>query len=294
MPCYDNNGNIIEGADNAKSCGIVFGRWNPGVNLDQTALPPQLTPINTPTRQARVPGSGRGSVTPSNTGALGGRGPSQQQLQERSRTATPTTPFQSNVPDILSPAGTSKFTLSGVGPVNESGEFQESDKREPKEPTFLENIQNKEWWMESLSDIPGDNRLARIARGMAYISTPLSKRGANPQDILRKQLLERDSLRASQDKAFTDAQAQAAGMQVTANKDTIEFYRKSIPSEGLLERQFLESSSWFGGLDENERKAKAAKTSRQVKEVMHLLASKGIQPTMENVQLYLSEKEKQG
>jgi hypothetical protein len=288
MPCYDNNGNIIEGADNAKSCGIVFGRWNPGVNLDQTALPPQLTPINTPTRQARVPGSGRGSVTPSNTGALGGRGPSQQQLQERSRTATPTTPFQSNVPDILSPAGTSKFTLSGVGPVNESGEFQESDKREPKEPTFLENIQNKEWWMESLSDIPGDNRLARIARGMAYISTPLSKRGANPQDILRKQLLERDTLRASQDKAFTDAQASLSKSQAS------NFYKNVSASEiteTTLKQMFLpDSSGMFSGPDKEEAKVMAARKTAAFISARGVLIEEGKNPTFQEVIEYLQGK----
>lgn len=215
---------------------------------------------------------------------------------------------QSNVPSNLNPnhPDFGKFTLPPaapqVGPANEAGIVQPSDaatgKKAPtkeeakKEPTFLENIQNKEWWMESLSDVQGDNRLSRIARGMAYISTPLSKRGENPQDILRKQILGQESLKASQDKAFTDAQASAAGMQVTANKDTIEFYRKSIPDDVQLERELLESPSFLFGLSEVERKAKAAQVSRQSREVMFALAKIGVQPTMANVRLYLEAKKR--
>jgi hypothetical protein len=57
-----------------------------------------------------------------------------------------------------------------------------------------------------MSDVPGDNRLARVSRMMAYISTPLSKRGDHPQDIRREQILGQDTLQASRNEAYLRSQ----------------------------------------------------------------------------------------
>lgn len=194
MPCY-RNGNIT-GETSEQQCSFNGGYWNAIDTRSDT-------------------GTGYENVLSMMKGRhLGAELPvdiREERLKEER---------QSSWPDVLKPGVGAKFNIpppaQQTGPTNAAGVFQQSDastdKQPPtkgeakKAPTFLENIQNKEWWMESLSDIDGDNRLSRIAKGMAYISTPLSKRGANPQDILRKQLLERDTLKASQDRAALDAQ----------------------------------------------------------------------------------------
>lgn len=214
---------------------------------------------------------------------------------------------QSNVPDNLNPNSPNfgKFTIPPAGPqtgpTNEAGLFQQSDvatgKQAPAQPagsmSIWDEMKTKDYWQKSMSGMPGDTRLSRIGQLMSYYGTPQAQRGVDPAGGFASRDYEAAQLQQQQNKAFTDAQALAAGMQITANKDTIEFYRKSIPSEGLLERQYLKSKRWFG-LDETARKALAAKTAKTTIEVMNLLALRGIQPTEKNVIAYLTAKEKQG
>jgi hypothetical protein len=164
------------------------------------------------------------------------------------------------------------FTLPTIPAV-------EKAKDEKRDPTFLENIQNKDWWFESMSDIPGDNRLNRIARGIAFISTPQSKRGDNPTDIRREQLMDRATLKASREKSYLDAQTELSRIAgVTTNKRMAAILKIADISPQHLAKSIEEfipselNTSWFK-MKDAEKQSLAMAIAIRASQAMQLAAT---------------------
>lgn len=177
------------------------------------------------------------------------------------------------------------FTLPTIPAVEKAKTIPavEKAKDEKRDPTFLENIQNKDWWFESMSDIPGDNRLNRIARGIAFISTPQSKRGDNPTDILREQLMDRATLKDEREAAYDKAQELLRSKQSTANLKTL---RDMIPSQNTLMKLYLtDKDGFFKDSDPGtpEYAAAATKTAEHLW-LANSLVREGIDPSIVNVE----------
>jgi len=272
MPCYDNNGKQLP-YNNARLCGSFGGKWSPKYNIDQDSLPPQITQPDTRTRQINIKGEGIGDVSESRAGSLGSRvNPNVVTPLSNTQTQPPTTlPWQEEEFNALSKFPSINNTLKLPT------EKPKEDKK--KEKSFLENIQDKDWWFESMSDVPGDNRLARVSRMMAYISTPLSKRGDHPQDIRREQILNRDTLQANREKAYLNAQTELSKMQsVTTNKRMAAILKIASVNPQHLAKSIEEfipaelNTSWFK-MKDAEKQSLAMAIALRASQAMQLAAT---------------------
>ena len=147
------------------------------------------------------------------------------------------------------------------------------------------SAENKKWWMSGGGGVPGNNRAVQFFEALAYIGTPLKYRPSKTpaQQNIENQMTQMNNM--------MDYQSSMASSSASANQNTFTKLKAAIPSTTDLEKElapaFYDNAGMFEKSSETDRKIKAR--AFQLHEVMTIMASQGIFPTVEKV--YANEAE---
>ena len=176
-----------------------------------------------------------------------------------------TTP-QGTIPPMLQPGGGQAFQdeyarRATQGPLSQDGTFKPSDKTGGggDKKSLWDNMQTKEYWFKSMSDVPGDTRLQRLIEEMRYASFTDKQKATmakTPADSRRTAALKAEEIGAAKHKANVAAGLYKSPFSKPSYDGSVNSIKDSVA-------EALGKGSWNPMVD-NPDNARIDAVSRQV------------------------------
>jgi hypothetical protein len=179
-----------------------------------------------------------------------------------------------------------------IGPLNKKGIFQKSDAPANKpaidagQKGLLASMKEPGYWSQPIAGGAGawDNRLFRLGEMMAYMGTPLSKRGDNPAKRWTSANTEASKLRQALSKA-----SGIAGSKATTAQRALWTNMVKAQSSKLTDKYMLNRGGILGWnkMSVEDQKAIALEKAQSEMTTKYQMIGIGIEPTDANYILFI-------